>query len=191
MGVFSTIIGFGAGYVLGARRGVEPLRKLPARAREALSAGAPSGSSTRKIVDLRDIREVMTAAPETIESSQPLVAAARLMRENDIGDLIVTESETDTIAGIVTDRDIVVRGIAQGRDPKTTTLQEICSRGVATLEPTAKVQDAIRLMRETNVRRLPVVESGHAIGIISLGDLSLAADADPVLADLSTAPPDR
>jgi len=114
--------------------------------------------------------------------------AAQIMRGNDIGDVIVLED--DRLFGILTDRDIVVRALAEGADPETTPVGEICSRDLATIEPTASVGQAVRLMREKAIRRLPVVDrSGYVLGIVSIGDVAVERDRHSALADISAAPP--
>jgi CBS domain-containing protein len=110
------------------------------------------------------------------------------MRGNDIGDVIVLKEKR--LFGILTDRDIVVRALATRSNPETTTVGEICSRDLTTIEPTSSVEQAVRFMREKAIRRLPVVdEGGDVIGIVSIGDLALERDPDSALADISAAPP--
>lgn len=135
------------------------------------------------------VREVMTPEPTTIHADAMVLEAARVMREDNIGALIVTNS--DGIHGVLTDRDIVVRAIAAGRDPSGTRVVDICSRDITSVQPEAAVSDAIRVMREKAVRRLPVVDSGQPIGIISLGDLAIERDRDSVLGEISAAPANR
>jgi CBS domain-containing protein len=98
--------------------------------------------------------------------------------------------EEGQVGGIVTDRDIVVRGVADGRDPESATVSEVCTSGVETIEPEASVDDALRLMREHDIRRLPVVKNGRPVGIVSLGDLAVEREPDSTLADISAASPD-
>lgn len=135
------------------------------------------------------IREVMSSDPVMLSSNTPVAEAARLMREKNIGDVIVTEGEE--ILGIATDRDIVIRGIAEGLDPLLITIGQICSRDpvVMTLEDSS--QKAVQLMRDNAIRRIPVVENGKPVGIISLGDLAIEKDRKSVLADISAAKPDK
>jgi CBS domain-containing protein len=136
----------------------------------------------------QSIRDVMTPNPSTISRSASILDAAQLMRENNIGDVIVLED--DRLFGILTDRDIVVRGLAERLDPETIPVSEICSRDLTTIEPTASIEQAERLMREKAIRRLPVVdESGHVMGIVSIGDVAVERDPRSALADISAAPP--
>jgi len=133
------------------------------------------------------IREVMTLNPVTLEASTPVMKAAEAMRENDIGDVVVRYD--GKLCGIVTDRDIVVRVLATGKDPKATTLESVCSHDMLTLSPDQDTADAIRLMRERAIRRLPVVENNKLLGIVSLGDLACVLDPHSTLGDISSASP--
>ena len=131
----------------------------------------------------------MTRDPRTTNADDPVIEAARIMRDGDIGDVIVVED--GSVAGIVTDRDIAVRGVAEGRDLGSTPVRELCTSRVATIEPGASVDDALRKMREADIRRLPVVDGDRPIGILSLGDLAVEREPDSVLADISAASPDN
>lgn len=137
----------------------------------------------------QSIRDVMTARPFSLDAEAPVREAARLMRSANVGDVIVTRD--DKICGIATDRDIVVRAIAQGSDPETTPIGDVCSQDPISLAPTDSVDEAVRLMRERAIRRLPIVEDGRPVGMISLGDLALARDPSSALADISAAPANR
>ncbi len=131
------------------------------------------------------VREVMTQNVVTLPGSAPLVEAARRMREDDIGDVIVMEG--DSMCGMVTDRDIVVRAIAVGKDPQSATVSEICSHELVTAAPDDTIDHAAQLMRERAVRRVPVVEGGRPVGIVSIGDLAIERDSSSALADISAA----
>src|SRR4051812_43501496 len=132
------------------------------------------------------LREVMAKDPTTMPGDAPLVDAARSMKEKDIGDVIVLEG--DKMCGVVTDRDIVVRAIAEGRDPGETKLGEVCSHEVITLPPDATVDDAVKLMREKAIRRIPVEEDGKPVGIVSLGDVAMDHNPQSILSDISKQP---
>ena len=134
------------------------------------------------------IGEVMTRDPVTLPADAPVRDAAAAMRDADIGDVIVLE-EGDQICGIVTDRDIALRVIGEGREP-TTKLGEICTRDINAVSPDTSVGDAVRLMSKEAIRRPPVVEGGRPVGIVSLGDLAMEQDPDSALADISAAEPD-
>jgi CBS domain-containing protein len=135
------------------------------------------------------IREVMTADPRTVDAGATLADAAREMRDGDIGALIVVEN--GSVAGIVTDRDIVVRAIADGKDPGSTRVSDVATMNPVTLTVDQTVEDAIRAMREQDIRRIPVVQDGRPAGIVSLGDLAIERDTDSVLADISSEPPNN
>jgi CBS domain-containing protein len=192
MGIIGTAISFGAGYALGAKKGYEPVkrgaRRVGSVVSEAVTDRIPAlGSlgSGNGLVDVREVREVMTAAPQTIEAKGTLSEAARMMRDGDIGDVIVIDGSRP--AGIVTDRDIAI-AIADGRDPASTRVREVIG-DLVTVAPTDTVKYAMRRMRDRDIRRVPVVESDRVIGVVSLGDVSGLPGAAAVLADVSNAPP--
>jgi CBS domain-containing protein len=131
----------------------------------------------------------MTDRVVTVPSTASLMDASRAMADHDIGDVIVVDD--GNVSGIVTDRDIVVRAIAKGSEPKTTRVSDVLSGQVQTLGPDASIGDAVRLMTEGAIRRIPVVEGGRPIGIVSIGDLAVERDADSALADISAANPNN
>lgn len=132
------------------------------------------------------VRDVMTANPRTVDVADSILEAARAMRDEDTGALVVTEN--GRVVGVVTDRDVVVRAIADDREPGETSVGEILSRDVVTLQPSESVERAVELMRERAVRRLPVVEGDRPVGIVSLGDLAMERDEQSALAQISGAP---
>jgi CBS domain-containing protein len=135
------------------------------------------------------IRDVMTADPTTLPEDATAADAARKMRDEDIGDvLVVREGE---LTAIVTDRDIAVRVVADDRSPAETRLSEISSENLATLSPDDAVADAVRIMREKALRRIPVVEGGRPVGVVSIGDLAVERDTDSALADISASEPNE
>lgn len=120
----------------------------------------------------RSIRELMTANPTTVEASAKVVDAARAMRQQDVGPVPVVENG-DRLAGIVTDRDIVLRVVADGGDPQSTTVGEIMSRDLVTVDPDQPLDEALRLMARHQVRRLPVCEEdGRLVGIVAQADIA-------------------
>jgi CBS domain-containing protein len=135
------------------------------------------------------VRDVMTPTPVALPATASLVEAALAMRDFDVGDVLVLDN--GQVCGIVTDRDIVVRAIASGNYPATVKIGEICSRDLTTLSPTDSVENAVSLMREKAIRRLPVVEHGQPVGIVSLGDLAMEKDPHSALGDISAAPANR
>lgn len=137
----------------------------------------------------QSIREVMTSNPVTLPATTPLTDAARHMKDDDIGDVLVVDG--DELCGVVTDRDIVIRAVAEGRDVTTTMLGDVCSDKLVTLGPGDDVDDAVRLMSSSAIRRLPIVEDGRAVGIVSIGDLAMKRDPNSTLADISSAAPNQ
>jgi CBS domain-containing protein len=135
----------------------------------------------------KTVSEVMTANPVRLGADSMIAEAAQAMRDSDIGDVIVLDD--GEISGIVTDRDIVVRAIATGKDPSTTPLREIYTQDLTTLTPDSNLDEAVEMMRQKAIRRLPVVEGGKAVGVLSLGDLAIERDPKSALADISEAPP--
>lgn len=135
------------------------------------------------------VREIMTTDPVSLPAGSSLMDAARIMRDSNIGDVLVTES--GGLHGIVTDRDIVVRGLAEGRDPASTTLAHCCSQDLVTVAPDDELGKVVQLVRGKAIRRLPVVEGGQPVGIVSLGDLAAQLDPESALADVSSAPANR
>jgi CBS domain-containing protein len=136
--------------------------------------------------DARAVRDVMTPDPITLKETDTIREAGLAMRSSDVGDVLVMLG--GGICGIVTDRDIVVRTVAEGRDPNRAMLGEICSRGLVHVAPDDPIERAVDLMREHAVRRLPVVDGGAPIGILSLGDLASSRDPESALAAISDAP---
>jgi CBS domain-containing protein len=134
----------------------------------------------------QSIREIMTADPRTVETGATVAEAARAMRDGDVGSVVVVEN--GAVAGIVTDRDIAVRVVAEGLDPDATRVSEVATMAPVTLTVDQSVDDAIRLVREQNVRRIIVLQDGRAAGIVSLGDLAIERDTDSALADIASEP---
>jgi CBS domain-containing protein len=135
------------------------------------------------------VNEVMTADPRTVAPGDSVVDAARQMKEADVGDVVVEQEGRPT--GILTDRDIVIRCIAEGGDPGTTRVADVASEASITITPDQPASEAARLMREHDVRRVVVVKDGRLAGIVSIGDLAIALDDESALADISAASPNR
>jgi CBS domain-containing protein len=136
------------------------------------------------------LRDVMTRDPVAVTTSATLVDAAALMRDRDIGDVIVRR-EDGSVCGIITDRDIVVQGVAGGRDPSTITVDEACSHDLVTLSSNDAVSRAVDLMKGKAIRRLPVIDDGELVGVVSLGDLAEDRDPGSALGEISSAPPNN
>ncbi|GAA3672603.1 CBS domain-containing protein [Streptomyces iranensis] len=118
----------------------------------------------------RPVREVMTRPAIWVRPDASLVEAAQLMRAQDIGDVLVA-SEGEVL-GVLTDRDITLRAVAEGIDPLAVTCNAVCTPDPVTIGPDEEVAEAAALMRRHAVGRLPVVEAGRALGVISRGDVT-------------------
>lgn len=138
----------------------------------------------------RTIKDIMTKNPKTLSLDSTVTEAARLMSEHDIGDIMVTESD-GRLCGVLTDRDIVLRVLAGKKDPDQTKLSDVCTRNPVMLEPSSSVEEAVKLMAGKSIRRIPVVENGNPVGIVSLGDLAVTKDPDSALGSISAAPPNN
>jgi CBS domain-containing protein len=134
------------------------------------------------------LKSVMHGDPVTVPAGGLASHAARLMKEYDIGDVIVLDDD-ECVCGIITDRDLVVRVLAEGLDPTVTTVGAVCSPNPVTLGPDDDVESAVVAMREHACRRLPITRGQRLVGIVSLGDLALERDPTSALADISAAPP--
>ena len=118
-----------------------------------------------------NIRELMTKEPHALASGATVMEAARMMRDEDTG--IVPVVDGDKLVGTVTDRDIAIRVVAEGKSPETVTVGEIASRELVTIDPQQELDEALRLMARHQVRRLPVVEEdGKLVGIVAQADIA-------------------
>lgn len=137
----------------------------------------------------RMVRDIMTRDIIELDGGATARDAAKMMRDRHIGNVLVTKG--GKLFGIVTDRDIVVRCIAEDKDPASCTLDELCSQQLNTISPNAKLDEAVELVRKHAVRRVPVVENGRPVGILSIGDLALERDKKSALGQISAAPANR
>lgn len=138
---------------------------------------------------MQTIREVMSSDPVHVPETMNIIQVAEIMRDRDIGDVIVTNGSS--VVGIVTDRDLVVRGLASGDGVEALTVGGIASREVQSVSPEDPVGEAVRLMSDQAIRRLPVVDNGSLVGVVSIGDLAIERDPESALADISQAPPNN
>lgn len=122
----------------------------------------------------RKMRDIMSAAPVSLPGTETAAAAARAMAERGVG--VVLVSTDGQLTGLVTDRDIAVRVLAEDRDPRSTSIGDICSTGLFVLGPDDDLDQAARLVRDRAVRRIPIVQDDIPIGIVSIGDLALEQD---------------
>lgn len=119
----------------------------------------------------RKMRDIMSAAPVSLPATETAATAARAMAEHGIGAVLV--STDGQLTGLVTDRDIVVRVLAEDRDPKSTSIGDLCASRLFVLGPDDDLEQAAQLIRDRAVRRIPIVEDGVPVGIVSIGDLAL------------------
>jgi CBS domain-containing protein len=133
---------------------------------------------------MEKVSEVMSADVQTISPDATIEEAAQEMRDGDFGLVPVVEDEQ--LIGVITDRDIAVRAVAEGKDPGTP-VREVMSEGVVWLNEDDSIEDAARIMSENQIRRLPVVDAEqHLVGIVSLGDFAVdSSDIEPVVEALS------
>jgi CBS domain-containing protein len=123
----------------------------------------------------KPIREVMTSDPRAIEADKTIADAAMLMRDEDVGLAPVVEG--DRLVGTLTDRDIAIRVVAEGKDPTSTPVWEVASTEVVTVGPEQNLDDALGLMAQHQVRRVPVVEQdGRLIGVVAQADVARQSD---------------
>jgi CBS domain-containing protein len=121
------------------------------------------------------IREIMTSNPSTVELDKTVVDAARIMKQEDAG--VVPVTQNGRLTGMVTDRDIAIRVVAEGKDPKSTAVREVASSNLVTIDPEQDLDEALRLMAQHQVRRLPVVEEdGRLVGVVAQADVARQGD---------------
>ena len=137
----------------------------------------------------RKVRDIMSAAPVCMAPTESVSAAAMAMKERGIGTVLVVSG--GRLGGLVTERDITVRVLAESRDPATTRLVDICTAELAVLRPDDDVRHAARLVRERAVRRLPVIADGVPVGMVSIGDLALDRDERSAFPEIPAIVADR
>jgi CBS domain-containing protein len=194
VGLLWTLGAFAGGYVAGMKMGDRPIvaaksrmEEMRGKAMEAGTAGAEAIRGNMPAVDVRHVREVMSSPAETVRPDTTVREAATVMQRKEIGDVLVVDGSGE-LRGIVTDRDLAVRALAEGRDATTTKVSDLMSPIVATVPPEESVSEALDLMRRHDIRRVPVVEGGKPLGIVTLGDVSRSFGAGRALADISAAP---
>jgi CBS domain-containing protein len=134
----------------------------------------------------RKVEDVMTPEPIGVYYEQTIADAARIMRDAGIGAVLVVQGQQ--LAGVVTDRDLAIRGVAEGKNPGDA-VGPLCSSDLIGVDADADTEEAERVIRENAVRRLPVVGDGQVRGMVSLGDLAIAHTPGSALADVSRAAP--
>jgi len=119
----------------------------------------------------KTIRDLMTNNPCAIDADKPVAYAAKMMRDEDVGLAPIVEG--DKLIGTLTDRDIAIRVVAEGKDPQATTVREVASTKLVTVDPEQNLDEALRLMATNQVRRLPVVEEdGRLAGVVAQADVA-------------------
>src|SRR5919205_3853462 len=129
----------------------------------------------RRLSMAKSVRELMTSNPCSIDADKSIAYAAKMMRDEDVGLAPIVEG--DRLVGTVTDRDIAIRVVAEGKDPESTKVKEIASTDLVTVDPQQDLDEALRLMAQHQVRRLPVVEEdGRLVGIVAQADVAREGD---------------
>jgi len=118
--------------------------------------------------------EIMTKDPEWCLPSDSVMKAAQLMKSEDVGPIPIVDDKDDMkLTGIVTDRDLAIKVVAEARDPRTTQVEEVMSEGLVTCRENDDVQSVLKLMQDNQVRRIPVVDKNdHLVGIIAQADVA-------------------
>lgn len=135
------------------------------------------------------VADVMAHDPATVSADAPVSEAARHMRASDAGDVLVMDGRR--LAGIITDRDIAIRVVAENKPPETPVREAYSDGDLTTVTPDTTLEQAAELMRSKAIRRLPVIDGDRPIGIVSIGDLAIERDETSALADISAAESNR
>lgn len=135
------------------------------------------------------VYEVMTPRVVSLSQNATVTEAAQRMRDADIGNVLLVDD--GQLTGMLTDRDLVVRVLANQLDPGLTRAGEVCTSGLVSVEASTSTDEAVTIMRRSAVRRLPVVEHGQPIGVVSIGDLAVNQDPKSALASISAAEPNH
>jgi len=142
----------------------------------------------------RQVRDVMTSNPECVSGSDGVQEVARIMKDRDTGVVPVVDGKK--VIGLITDRDIVVRGIAEGKDLANCRVTELMTKSVRSVRDDAPVDEALTLMSSAEIRRVPVVNGqNELVGIVSIGDIAVETNKDgrvgKAIEDISQAPPNN
>lgn len=143
----------------------------------------------------RHVRDVMTPNPECVTERDSLRDAARIMKDHDTGVVPVVD-DNKKIIGMITDRDIVVRCIAEGKNPMDARVNEVMTKSVRKVQEDATVNDVLGMMKSSEIRRVPVVDrNDHIVGIVSMGDIAMQGEnkgkVGDAMGDISQAPPNN
>src|SRR5580765_6578018 len=154
------------------RRNLSGPRLRPSLSHDLRATGLRSHLTTRGGTMAKSVRDAMTEDPRSVGASASVVEAARLMREEHIGSLPITDDEQ--LVGMITDRDIATRVVAEAADPMKTSVGDVYSQDLITVEPGKDLDEALQLMARHQVRRLPVVENGRLVGIVAQADIAIS-----------------
>ena len=121
----------------------------------------------------KKINDSMTANPCVIEADKPVSYAAKMMRDEDVGFAPIVDG--DRLVGTLTDRDIAVRVVAEGRDPNETLVRDVATNNLITVDPEDDLDEAMRLMARHQVRRVAVVQGGRLVGVVAQADVAREA----------------
>lgn len=166
--------------------GSVPTQTAPGGTTPVTPRGVPAGEASIPRTRSGTVRDIMTPAPVGVYYSQTIGETAQIMRDTQVGAVLVVND--GALSGLVTDRDLVVRGLAEGMGADSP-VGPLCSGDLVGVAADADLPQAEQLMREHAVRRLPVISEGQVVGIVSIGDLAVTADADSPLAAVSRAQP--
>jgi CBS domain-containing protein len=123
----------------------------------------------------KSVRELMSSNPRSVSSESSVADVARVMRDEDVGLIPIVDG--DRLIGTVTDRDVTIRVVAEQKDPQSVQVREIASTDLVTIDPQQDLDEALRLMAQHQVRRLPVVEEdGRLVGIVAQADVARESD---------------
>lgn len=136
------------------------------------------------------VQDIMTKQVQCVGHKTTVREVARLMRDYKIGDVLVTNDD-GTLCGIVTDRDVVVRAVAENKDLDAMTVEDIETAKIVCVQPDTNVDDAVKLMRDHAIRRIPVCDHDIPVGIVSIGDLAQQKDPNSALGQISRAAPNN
>ena len=142
----------------------------------------------------KNARDVMTSNPACVSESDDVRDAARIMKDSDTGVVPVVNGKK--VIGLITDRDIVVRGLAEGKDLGTCKVNDLMSRNVQSVREDTPVTEVLNLMSQSEIRRVPVLNSkDELVGIVSIGDISKETNQDnkvgKAIENISQAPPNN
>lgn len=123
---------------------------------------------------MKTARDLMSGPAECLAPDETLVTAARMLSKYDVGSMPVLDG--DDLVGVLTDRDIVVNGVAKGLDPSTAKVSEVATKKVVTVEADASASEVASVLAENQIRRVPVVDGGKVVGVVAQADVARELD---------------